>query len=400
MGKEDVKETDQEVGQSEAANASHIVMADSVKAEEVPTILIKDLQTISSLQPEVSVHSVASTTDVSIPVPLVVQPAEYRRSIGEWTQIWSDGMRPAYLVLALMPALLGSVLAWSHTVTSQKPLGIFHWTHFLAMLAALFFLQIGANLLNDYYDYLRGIDAGNPLGPGGLIQQGLIKPARVLLFGLTLLALGGLIGLFAALRGGSLPLLFGLAGVLCAFFYSATPRALSSLALGELVSFCLFGPLITLGAYMVQVGGTPPALFSVFVYSLLPGFFALTIIHTNNIRDIEGDHHARKYTLAVFLGTRWSKPFFALLLLTPYALVIALGLPPGAPHLLLIALWTLPGMVVAMSGMLRTDIMAALHIVMRQVLRLEVFFMLLLVVALIISALTPVLSLIPNALIP
>src|SRR5947207_8940929 len=61
-----------------------VVAADSVQAEEVPTIPLGPLQKISELQPEISVQSVASTKSVRLPRPLVVQPAEYRRSFGEW----------------------------------------------------------------------------------------------------------------------------------------------------------------------------------------------------------------------------------------------------------------------------------------------------------------------------
>src|SRR2546422_5736690 len=77
--------------------SSHIVTAEAVQAEEVPTVPLGPLQTLSALQPEVSVHSVASTRTVSMPAPLVVQPSEYRRSLGEWLQIWRDGIRPSYL---------------------------------------------------------------------------------------------------------------------------------------------------------------------------------------------------------------------------------------------------------------------------------------------------------------
>ncbi len=80
-----------------------VVKADSVQAEEVPTIPLGSLQTINTLQPEVSVHSVAATQAVMVPVPLVVQPAEYRRSLVEWLHVWWDGIRPAYFALSLLP---------------------------------------------------------------------------------------------------------------------------------------------------------------------------------------------------------------------------------------------------------------------------------------------------------
>src|SRR5439155_2532069 len=133
--------------------------------------------------------------------------------------------------------------AWMQTLSSSTPWGHFHLLHFIAIVVAVVAIQIGANLINDYYDYIKGIDTGNPLGPGGLIQQGLIRPTRVLNFGLVFLVLGALIGAVAALAGGLYVYLLGAVGVLCAFFYSATSKALSSIAFGEFVCFCVFGQL-------------------------------------------------------------------------------------------------------------------------------------------------------------
>src|SRR5712691_3643474 len=235
MQREDSESSDAVVSAPKVVTSSHVVTADSVQAEEVPTIPLGSLQTLSTLQPEVSIHSVASTRAVALPAPLVVQPSEYRRSLGEWLRVWWDGIRPAYLPLSLLPVVLGSLLAWTQSISLKTPRGDFHPLRFITTFVAVLLLQVGAHLINDYYDYLRGIDTSNALGPGGLFQQGLIKPARVLSFGLVALGLGAVLGVLAAISGGPLVFVFGLIGLFCAYFYSATSRALSSLALGELV---------------------------------------------------------------------------------------------------------------------------------------------------------------------
>ncbi len=379
--------------------STHVVAADSVQAEEVPTIPLGSLQTINSLQPEVSVHSVASTRTVGVPVPLVVQPSEYRRSLGEWFQVWWDSIRPAYLSLSLIPLIVGSILAWTQTISAKTPLGHFHTNHFIGMLLAIVLLQIGAHLVNDYYDYVHGVDTSNTLGPGGLIQQGLISPTRVLTFGLTALGLGAAIGIVVALAGGPLVYLLGLIGLLCAYFYSATSRSLSSLALGEVVSFFIFGPFITLGAYLVMIQ-TGHIDRSVFVYSIPLGLLAMAAIHANNMRDIEGDAHAGRSTLASILGMRWSRFLFITLLLVAYLIIAALAIPRGAPHILLLIWWTLPILAVVITGVARSATPVGLHLVMRQTLKLETYFALLLVVALAVSALLSVLPHLPTHLLP
>lgn len=372
---------------SKTVTSSHVVAAPSVQAEEVPTIPMSSLQTLNALQPEVSV---ASAQAVRRPAPLVVQPSEYRRGMGESLQVWWDGVRPAYLPLSVMPVLLGTVLAWSQTITTKTPFGHVRFTHFIATLLAVMLLQIGAQLINDYYDYIRGIDTGNTFGPGGLIQQGFVRPTRILLLGIIALCAGILIGAIVAIAGGLYVLLFGVVGVLCAYLYSATAHSLSSIALGEVVTFLIFGPLITLGTYLVQMNQiAPPShsqLITVLLYSIAPGLFAAAIIHVNNMRDAESDEQANKRTLATLLGLRMSRILFFLLILGAYLIVVALGIPRNTPHLTLITLWTLPLLVVTLSGMLRADLPASLHLIMRQTLKLETYFTLLLVVALLISA--------------
>ena len=376
------------VSTAKALSSSQIVAADAVQAEDVPTIALGPLQTLSALQPEISIHSVASTRAVSMPAPLVAQPLEYHRSLGEWLRVWWDGMRPTYLPLSIMPVVMGSVLAWTPGITLKTPFGHFHFLRFLATLIAVIVLQIGAQLVNDYYDYLKGIDTSNSLGPGGLIQQGLIKPARVLSFGLILLALGALLGALVAGSGGLLVYVFGLVGLLCAYFYSATSRALSSIGFGELISFFIFGPCITLGAYMVQTGHVDRL---VLLYSIPLGLLATAVIHVNNMRDIESDAQAGKHTLASLWGLRMSRAFYVVLLLGTYATIIALALPHHAPHLVLITLWTLPASAISVTGVLRTDAPAGLHLAMRQTLTIEAYFTLWLVIALFVSALWPLL---------
>jgi len=264
-------------------------------------------------------------------------------------------------------------------------------------LAAVLLLQIGAHLINDYYDYVRGVDTSNSLGPGGLIQQGLIQPVRVLYSGVAALGLGALLGIFVAISGSWLLFVFGLLGLLAAYFYSATSRALSLKTLGELVSFCIFGPMLTLAAYMVQTGHLDRIAF---VCGISLGFLAAAFIHLNNMRDAESDGQAGKNTLAFSLDLRVNRALYLILMLGAYAPIIALGVPRHAPHLLLLVLWTLPGLVVAVTTVLRTASPASLHLAMYQTLKIEIFFTFLLIVAFVVTAIIPLLPPLPSITLP
>jgi 1,4-dihydroxy-2-naphthoate polyprenyltransferase len=376
------KPNDTVKSQKKAPTSSHVIAAESVQAEEVPTIPLNSLQTLSTLQPEVSVHSITATQTATAPEPLVVQPTEYQRSMREWLGIWWEGIRPSYLLFVILPVALGSALAWLSTISNRSPHGDFHPQRFLYLLIAVIFLQLGANLLNDYYDYLGGVDTSNSLGPGGLIQQGLIKPARVLIIGLILLITGTVVGLFVAFYGGITTIIFGVLGLLGAYFYSASHRSLAALTLGEVISFWIFGPLLTLGAYLVQVDKIENLPL---ICSISLGLLLSAVIYVNDMRDKESDAQAHKHTLATLLGAHSNRFLCTLLLLGAYVPVLFLGVPSHSLHLVLITLWTLPFLPSILLGIYRTTTPASLDVTMRQVLKLALFFTLLLIVALTIS---------------
>jgi 1,4-dihydroxy-2-naphthoate octaprenyltransferase len=105
------------------------------------------------------------------------------------------------------------------------------------------------------------------------------------------------------------------------------------------------------------------------------------------MRDFESDVLANKRTLASFLGLRLNRLLYILLVLGAYVVILALGIPHGAPHFVLLTLWTLPILVVALTGILRADMPASLHVVLRTTLKLETCFALLLLVAILITSL-------------
>src|SRR5436305_7978075 len=374
-----------------------MVTADSGQSGKVQVVHSDMQQTVSELQPKISTYSVDTTRTVMQPLPLVEQPSESERSLRECLSIWWEGIRPAYIALSLLPVVLGSVAAWTQSISPKTPHGNFHLIKFAITIIAVLLLQISAHLINDYYDYLRGSDTNNSLGPGGLIQQGLIKPVRVLVAGLIALGLGALLGALVAVSGGWLVTVFGLMGILGAYFYSGISKGLSSLALGEIVCFFIFGPLITIGSYIVQTGHLDRI---VYIYSISLGLLATAFIHLNNMRDAESDASAGKLTLASLLGLRLSRTLYVILVVGAYAPIVALGLPRHAPHALLIVLWTLPTLVIAITTVLRTTSPASLHKAMLESLRLETFFTILLIVALVVTAFLPVLPHLPWLALP
>ena len=114
------------------------------------------------------------------------------------------------------------------------------------------------------------------------------------------------------------------------------------------------------------------------------------------MRDLESDSQAGKHTLAYILGFKLSRVLYMLLLLGAYAPIVALAVPRHAPHLLLIVVWTLPLAIVALSGVIRTQVSTGFHLVMRQTIKIEIYFTLLLIAALIVSAFMVILPHLPS----
>ena len=68
---------------------------------------------------------------------------------------------------AVAPVLVGSAAAWNDEL---------RWGAFAAALLGSIFIQIGTNLANDYYDFVRGGDTDERVGPTRVTQAGLIAP--------------------------------------------------------------------------------------------------------------------------------------------------------------------------------------------------------------------------------
>ena len=151
-------------------------------------------------------------------------------------------------------------------------------------------------------------------------------------------------------------------------------------------------------AYMAQTGGTPTK--SAFVYSLPLGLLALAVVHANNMRDCETDSNAHKHTITNTLKLVLSRVLYLLIIAGAYGIIAALGIPHHAPHFILLVFWTLPLLVVVVSGIIRTKAPAGFHMVMRETLRIETVFVLLMISGICLSTLIPVLSQIPQHLLP
>ncbi len=208
---------------------------------------------------------------------------------------WLLAARPKTLTAAVIPVLLGSSLAFSDGQFKTAP----------ALLCALFAcgMQIAANFINDLYDYLKGTDREDRLGPERACAQGWITPGAMKRGIGVMLLLSCLIGcgLLYACRG-QLPyhswelVLLGMSCVVFAFLYTTV---LSYQGWGDLLVLIFFGFVPVGGTYYVQAHTITA---DVMVASIISGLVTDTLLIVNNYRDREQDALSGKRTLIVRFG--------------------------------------------------------------------------------------------------
>ena len=243
---------------------------------------------------------------------------------------WMLAVRPKTLPAAVSPVMVGIALALADQAFKLIPA--------LAALAGALLLQIGVNLANDYFDYLKGVDTSERLGPLRVTQAGLISPGGVRAGMMVVFCLAILDGLYLVLVGGWPILAIGVASILSALAYSGGPYPLGSHGLGDIFVFIFFGLAAVCGTYYVQALNLT---LTVVLMALPVGFLVTAILVVNNLRDIHTDRQTGKHTLAVILGERGTKAEYLLLhaaaYLVPLAGVLS-GLISGWTFLILLSL--------------------------------------------------------------
>jgi len=228
---------------------------------------------------------------------------------------WILAARPKTLPAAVAPVMVGSAMAFAHKSFALLPA--------LAAMAVALLLQIGVNLANDYFDYIKGIDSEDRLGPVRVTQSGLITPVLVKTAMNITFVLAALPGLYLINVGGWPVVFIGAASILAALGYSGGPYPLASNALGDLFVFIFFGLVAVCGTYYVQ---TLELTATVVLMGADVGLLITAILVVNNLRDISTDNKTGKRTLAVRLGTSGTKIEFSLLLAGAYCGPVAFWL--------------------------------------------------------------------------
>jgi 1,4-dihydroxy-2-naphthoate octaprenyltransferase len=312
-------------------------------------------------------------------IPWQPRPAETRAEeslIQRAIRVWWRAARPFSFTASMIPVLLGTAVAAYQ--------GYFDLGRFVLTLVGSVSIHAGTNLINDYYDHVKGADSEKSLGIGGAIQSGLLTPRQVFWGGMAAFILGSAIGLYLVSLAGPFILILGVLSVLAGFFYTAGPAALAYIGLGEITVFIFMGPIIVVGAYYVQAMRVG---WDTVLASLPIGFLVAAILHANNLRDLESDRAIGKRTLATILGRARGNIEYYILVGGTYTVLLLTVLLNISPWYTLVTALTLPMAVALMRRVSVNTEPAALNPVLRKTAQLHVRFGLLLVAGWVIALL-------------
>jgi 1,4-dihydroxy-2-naphthoate octaprenyltransferase len=209
------------------------------------------------------------------------------------TKAWILAARPKTLAAAATPVLIGCSLAYAD--------GTFQWIPAVLCFLFAFSMQIDANFINDYYDYLKGSDREDRLGPERACAQGWITLSAMKKGMIAITLLSCFWGLLLLKYCGWEMIPVGLLCVLFAFLYTAGPYPLAYHGWGDVLVIVFFG--------FVPVGCTYYTMahdwtWNVTIACAACGLVSDMLLMLNNYRDREQDKISGKRTLVVRFGEK------------------------------------------------------------------------------------------------
>ncbi len=246
--------------------------------------------------------------------------------------------RLPFLTATIVPVLVGIAIAATD--------GAFDLPSAMLTILGAAFVQLGLNVANDVFDTTQGADDANVTptqfsGGSRVIQYGLLSLRQMATIATAFYLAAAAIGIvLLAIRWSEALLVIGIVGFVVSLGYTAPPLKLVYRGLGEIAVAIGFGPLMLLGAYVVQTRGALS--WEPFVASIPIALLVALILYVNEIPDRRGDAHAGKRTLPVRFSRRAVIRGYDVAVALAYA-VIVVGVVAGLlPLPALLVLLTIP----------------------------------------------------------
>ena len=246
--------------------------------------------------------------------------------------IWLRVIRVRFLLASVIAVALGLALSWWQT----SQINILHAGLTMAGVLAL---HASIDLLNDYWDFRRGIDTKTKRtkmsGGTGVLPEGLLKPVQVYKAGIAFLILGTLIGsYFVVIDGIIIAAILGFA-VLSIYFYST--KIVDS-GLAE-VFVAIKGTMIVLGTYFIQTSEI--AINPIFA-GIVVGVLSSLVLFITSFPDYDADKSKGRKTLVIAVGKKNATNIFWIFPVISFGVIVGCVILDLFPVFSLITLVTIP----------------------------------------------------------
>jgi len=222
--------------------------------------------------------------------------------------VWFRAIRIKFLLASVIAVSVGLAINWQQTSSIDLiPAAL--------TFAGVIALHASVDLLNDYWDFKRGIDTATKRtkmsGGTGVLPEGLLNPSSVYRAGIAFLVLGGVVGAYFVMTHGIIiAAILGFA-ILSIYFYST--KIVDSGLAEFFVS--LKGTLIVLGAYFIQTNQlTSEAVLG----GIVVGVLSSLVLFIASFPDFEADKSKGRKTLVIVSGKKkaiyifWAFPIISL----------------------------------------------------------------------------------------
>ena len=227
--------------------------------------------------------------------------------------VWFRVIRIRFLLASVVAVSAGLALSWWHGIQIDI------WYAIMTM-AGVIALHSSVDLLNDYWDYKRGIDTQTQRtkmsGGTGVLPEGLLEPTQVYRAGIIFLIIGGLIGSYFVVTHGIIIGLILAFAVLSIYFYST--KIVDS-GLAE-VFVTIKGTMIVLGAYFIQ---TSEINIASIITGIFVGVLSSLVLFITSFPDYDADKAKGRKTLVIFLGKQKATTMFWIFPLIAYSVLIS-----------------------------------------------------------------------------
>ena len=245
---------------------------------------------------------------------------------------WFRVIRVKFLLASVIAVCLGLAINWWQNQTIDL---VYAGLTFVGVIA----LHASVDLLNDYWDFKRGIDTKTKRtkfsGGTGVLPEGLLQPNEVYRAGLIFLIIGSSVGgYFIFEKGITIAVILAFA-IISIYFYST--KIVNS-GLGE-IFVAIKGSMIVLGTFFVQ---TSHITMEPILGGIVVGILSSLVLFVNSFPDFDADKAGGRKTLVIMLGKKKASNAVWIFPIIVYGIIVSGIVLHVLPILSLITLFTIP----------------------------------------------------------